>query len=308
VVKLTKDQIVERLTADGFAFARLEVVEESECSVEDAFWNYRDLGHYNVVHAARDGSRIHYNPVSGDDLSYILVKRPLGLPWPIAATTYALDDRTLTTFSTIFCFVLIGETRFQETGRGCRVVSVYEIGSPKILRWALPIIRRLLERDHHSLMREDLPMRERRGKLRSWGFGFRSDGALSGEATLDLSASHVEPPIGGGENAACVALDEVLPRDGEALVGRDDHLGLRLVRRGRHLLVYPRLCPHEGASLDPAPCRGRTIHCPWHGRAFAPLAEFALDSPEERQAETSWSRITLRGRTLEIRAKRPVDA
>ncbi len=298
MVKLTRDQLVKKLADQGLSLSRIELHCDSACTIEDALWNYRDLGHYNVVHSG--AGSILYNPVQGDALSYLLFKSWLSLPLLIMANSYALDERTLLHFSAWLYFVIVVETRFEELPGGCRVTSGYDIAAPRAIRFLLPLVKLLLRRNHRALMQDDLPMRSRRAQLRQWGFRYDYDGAerLS-EATLDLSGCHVVAPSGPCASAS-ILVGGLSPQGGEAWVGRDDHLGLRLVRRESRLLIFPRLCRHEGASLDAAPCVGGAVSCPWHGRAQGPIAELPLDAGEEMTARTPWHRLSLSGGILRV--------
>jgi len=97
-----------------------------------------------------------------------------------------------------------------------------------------------------------------------------------------------------------VNIQEVLPADGEYLLGKDDHQGLRIVRAANALHVFPRMCPHEGASLDGQSCKSGRVHCPWHGRAFDPLAKFDLASGGVQEATTGSHWVSLDGGRLEV--------
>ena len=61
----------------------------------------------------------------------------------------------------------------------------------------------------------------------------------------------------------------------DILTGQSDHWGLRLSLRDGQLLVFPRLCPHEGACLDRQEMTGNSVRCPWHGRVLRPIATLA---------------------------------
>jgi hypothetical protein len=45
---------------------------------------------------------------------------------------------------------------------------------------------------------------------------------------------------------------------------------LLMRRDGDDLLVWPALCPHEGAKLDESHLCDDRLSCPWHGRRFRP--------------------------------------
>ncbi|MBI4348316.1 MAG: Rieske 2Fe-2S domain-containing protein [Elusimicrobia bacterium] len=297
--KLTREQLIGQLNSLGFVFRDLEIVEEGDYSAEDALWNYRDLRHLNVVHA-REGERVVYSPVCGDTLSYLLVQSVFGVNVPMTAASYLVGARTLTHYSALGFFVVIVETVFEERAPGgCRVRSIYSIGAPRLLGWLIPLLRWAVRRNNERLMEGDRPMRRRRAQIRSWGYSYRYDGKdFTSVDSLDIQVSNVVLPSAPAAGRTTVDLARELPADGEAWVGKDDHLGLRLVRRGSSLQVFPRLCPHEGASLDAARCEGERLSCPWHGRRFSPVASFELGRPGT--IDTEHHRLTLTGQTLEV--------
>lgn len=298
--KLTREQLIAQLSALGFVFRDLEIVEEGAYGWEDALWNYRDLRHINVVHMAEGGGeRVLYSPVSGDTLAYLMVQTFFGLRLPVVAASYLVAPRVVTHYSTLGFFVIVVETIFEERSGGSRVRSIYSMGAPPLFAFLLPLVRWALRRNSRRLMEGDRPMRLRRAQLRSWGYSYGHDGkGFTSVDSLDIQVSNVVLPRSATDGRTTVDLARELPADGEAWVGRDDHLGLRLVRRGSRLQVFPRLCPHEGASLDSSRCDGERLSCPWHGRKFSPVASFELGRPGE--VETEQHRLTLTGQTLEV--------
>jgi phenylpropionate dioxygenase-like ring-hydroxylating dioxygenase large terminal subunit len=84
------------------------------------------------------------------------------------------------------------------------------------------------------------------------------------------------------------------------MIGRSDHYGLQLWRRGDAIEIFPRLCPHEGACLDQKTARAdRSISCPWHGRRLAPILR--IDLPAQPAAfATAFHRYTVSGDELRI--------
>ncbi len=94
---------------------------------------------------------------------------------------------------------------------------------------------------------------------------------------MALAQSNVAPgpsfvPAPPGQEAIDVGASFATDGD-EVLWGREDHLGLRIRREDGKLLVFPRMCPHEGAGLDRAGCVKGVLRCPWHNRAFKPVVE-----------------------------------
>jgi nitrite reductase/ring-hydroxylating ferredoxin subunit len=62
--------------------------------------------------------------------------------------------------------------------------------------------------------------------------------------------------------------------------------GLRIVRMtGQEILIFSRVCDHEGASLDGASLKGGCLTCPWHAKRVKPLATVRLDAPSRQVLE-----------------------
>ena len=145
-------------------------------------------------------------------------------------------------------------------------------------------------------------MRERRGRLRSWGYTFRGDGGPRDiRATIPIQANNVLPPEPALEapSFAPVPLDRLA--DGAcAFVGRSDHLGLQLRREGATVAAYARLCPHEGAEMDPIPVVDGCQVCPWHGRELTPLAVLDLEDPTA-EADTPWHHLVVADGAVVVR-------
>lgn len=301
-MKLTKLQIVSRLQAFGLAFTEFTMVHEGRYAAADASWNYKDLLHLNYVHQQ---ARAVYTPIENDVYSCLILQKVLGFTIPVAATSYDSGRGGQVYFGTVLCFAVIVETAFEEVAPlRTRVTTTYSLGAPRALRWCLPALRWILGRNYRNLMEGDIPMRERRGLLRSWGYSFATDGHYSSEEGLDVSkANLLNPPAGGKtEPALRVELARELPADGELLLGRDDHLGLRLARRSNRLTIYPRLCPHEGASLDGQPCLNERVQCPWHGRIAGPVACFDLARPARQTARSAYHAFSLEDGVLTVSA------
>jgi hypothetical protein len=299
--KYTKDQIVARLRAEGgLAFSEFTLVHEGDYDVADADWNYKDVPHLHHVHELAEA----IPTVVGDDLiATINLQKAVGFWFPLSLMNFDSGEHSQTYYTTWFFYVLIIQTVYESIGSNrTRVSTTYTVGSPPLLRWTFPLIRRVLTKNYENLMSTDIPMRLRKGQLRSWGYHFHMDGAkYSFVKTMDITKPNVIPPLTTAPHPPYrVVIDDVLPRDGEHLIGRDDHLGLRLVRSGNALVVYPRMCPHEGASLDRQPCDSGRIRCPWHGRIFEPAGCFDLSFAAEQAATTPQCALLLKGGLLTI--------
>ena len=94
------------------------------------------------------------------------------------------------------------------------------------------------------------------------------------------SKIRLEPPPGADRQIAC-RYREALAVTDTALVGDIGLLGYRLVRSGAEVLLFPRACPHESASLDNSPCVATSLACQWHGRRIRPIGKFVWGEDSE---------------------------
>ena len=298
---ISVDQVISIFEREGFSFSKFSLETEGAHHPLDSTWNYLDIPHSQYVHDQIDSN---YTAVDDGYASMIAFLKLGGLKIPLTITNYSRTPHSMTYYMTWLFFVLVVETEAEEIQPNLtRVTTNYHIGSTALLKFVHPFIRWTLEKNYKALMLTDIPVRERRGQLREWGYSFDSEKpSHSFERSLDISRENVISPKenNDGDFPIKLTLQEILPSDGEYLHGRDDHLGLQIIRNGDVVGVYPRLCPHEGASLDKknflvctrrravpvSGQKGYRIMCPWHGRLFEPIATFELSSKEIQKAES----------------------
>jgi len=305
--KYTKDQIVKRLEKEGLHFSEFTLTHEGLYDIEDADWNYKDVPHLHVVHELAEA----IPTVVGDDVvASVNMQKVLWFRFPFALTNFESGPNSQTYYTTWLFFVLLIHTSYESLGYNrTRVDTTYSVGSPAWLKFAFPIIRWILKRNYDNLMSTDIPMRLRRGELRGWGYRFhKDDERYSFEKTMDITKSNVVAPA---ESSAPTnyrfSIAQDLPLDGDHFLGRDDHLGLRVVRRNQTIMIFPRMCPHEGASLDRYKCsgpkdplKGDRLVCPWHGRIFRPIASIDLNNTSPFEVKTIQHTISCNGVDLSI--------
>ena len=302
-MRRNKDQLITQLKGPGLYFSSFSLVHEGNYAATDAEWNYKDIPHLHCVHELVEAVIAN---VDKHEIATINLQKVLGVKIPMAVFNYSFDERTQIYYTTFLFFVLVVETTYDALSPArTKVVTTYTIGAPSVLRFLFPVLRWIIKRNYKNLMSADIPMRERRGQLRSWGYTFKRPVEGYGfEQTMNLlCANVVAPNVLPPFPPVQLRIENGEKTHQEWLVGRDDHLGLRLVRSEQKLSVYGRMCPHEGASLDAHPCVKERITCPWHGRVFAPLAELNLLSPSVQKALTDFHEIVLEKNTLYIKIK-----
>lgn len=299
----TKEQLIAQLKREGLVFSEFSVTHEGAYTPEDADWNYKDVPHLHHVHNLVEAV---FSFVDNHCIATINMQKVLGLTFPMSVFNYESGPNEQTYYTTWFFFALIVNTKYQAIGENrTRVVTTYSVGSPGWLKWCFPMIRWVLKRNYDDLMSSDIPMRERKGELRSWGYGFKSGGThYSFERTMDIASSNV---ILSRPSSTSLEIDirDAAPVDGEYYFGRSDHIGVRVIRDKGSLKIFPRMCLHEGARLDGQPCSNGRIKCPWHGRTYQPLAVFDLNEQSRQEATAQYVDVVLDNFVLQIAPREP---
>ena len=144
-------------------------------------------------------------------------------------------------------------------------------------------------------------MRLQRGRLRALGYKFRGDEEgysylntlnIHRDNVIDVSAD--EHPL--ESNHPIDWSDSNVRRE---YLGEDSPSGIQVAKHQGKLVAFPRICPHEGASLDNADLiEGEhvSIRCSWHGRKFqgVPLCEEEFRTVGSCSAKLNELGVTIR--------------
>jgi Rieske 2Fe-2S protein len=241
----------------------------------DVEFNYKDLAHLTVVHNTFD---MFYSYLDDDVMTCVVMQSLFGIKFPMTHVSVQIGPGHLFFHDSFLFMMMTSEvTATPLPDHRSLVRTRYGVGAPRfLLPLTFPILKRLLTRNFHILMEGDVPIRDRRGELRRWGFEF-AEVAYRFPATLNLAARNVLPPL-----EAALPTPTILPlasisEGAPTFVNRSDHYGLQLFRRNDMIEAFPRMCPHEGACLDQqSHNRTDVIACPWHGRTFAPVVKIPI--------------------------------
>ena len=271
------NSMIQGLSAEGLVFTSSQQSLTGQYAPADAEWNYKDVPHLKEIHNLVEGIP---GAITHDYWVGFFIQKIGPIRAPITVFNYGADPLSNVYFGAVGPFALIISTNWQDNGNSTTtVVTQYNLGSARYLRWMHAIVHKVLARNYKVLMDADTPMRLRRGELRSRGYKFAGDDTGHGFIeTINLQTVGVVPPTS-TQPFSWVSELEKLPQ-GSTFVGSDDVGGVRVVRQQDKVLVFPRVCMHAGALLDDAKIEGDCIVCPWHGRRIAPLANVVVGEVE----------------------------
>lgn len=278
MIKKNQAELVEQLRAkEGYRFYQFKFETTSNCEVSDSDWNYKDIPHLKEVHHLVEG----YPAYAGNDfISALLVQKVFGLKFPAVLFNYQSGPGRQTYFITLMNYFLIVETTYESLGKNrTRTTTNYAVGCKSWIGSLLfPICKIAIKRNFDNLMSGDLPMRERRGQLRDWGYTFKGDNRpYSFFETSLIMQNNVIFPMGDQEEKKFELNLDDLKSQSSISLGRADQFGLTVSYVQDEVKFFPRMCPHEGADLTKT-CDGKKARCEWHGRKFLPL--FTVDVNE----------------------------
>ena len=273
-IKPSFEALVQKFKNHGFYFSEFMNEIEDPCPPIDAEWNLKDIVHVPFLHhhAVREFTYISNNVYSTIDFQKVM-----GITIPQSTLFYSnVEDNKTICHTTLFFGIILIETSFHPIGELKSRTSVrYAIGSKSILgRLLHPIIKFGIIRNWKRFNEDDRPVRKRKGVLRQKGYTFDTQSPVDHLKTIDVSKNGIfilkeENKTHQPKERRKLILSKNMNKN--ILVGEDDHLGLQIKITSKVIRIFPRLCPHQGASLDNCESNVSSITCPWHGRKFTAL-------------------------------------
>src|SRR5437879_2286948 len=191
-IKKSKEEFITKLKKEGYFFSEFSMTSEGNYTVSDADWNYKDIPHLQYIHELAEAVPCF---IDHDAIANVFVQKIFGFKFPLSVFIYEPAPNIQLYYTTLFFYILFIESKYEELGPNkTRVVTNYSIGFPKLLKWTVPILRWIIKRNYNNLMSGDIPMRDRRGELRSWGYTLhKEDLTHSYEKSLDLKKLNAIP-------------------------------------------------------------------------------------------------------------------
>ena len=275
-------QLIQSLMKHGIRFKNFTLITGGDYLPDDIDWNFKDILHGHYIHTQFIPYPMTYTDTS---ISQIFIQNILFLKFPVIVHQYDSGDNNLTYVSTLLGFTIIVNTKYVRKKNKTDAVTTYNIGSGKFLLLFFPIIKYLITKNYNVLMNEDTPMRVRRGELRRMGAEFIKYGdTYTHQETTEINIPKCKFKASlFNSKIASKYKKKKKNKDGsikEFISGQSDIWGLRGLIENNKITIYPRMCNHEGASLDNAKFQNINIVCPWHNKKIKPIHSQEINNKE----------------------------
>ncbi|HTV30909.1 MAG TPA: Rieske 2Fe-2S domain-containing protein [Xanthobacteraceae bacterium] len=228
----------------------------------DGEWGVFDLIHRIHVHHTYP----NFIPlISSKDISVLVTpwgKLPVFFQVVTARTGPSTYSQSFSVFGVLYCHQI---SKMTQQGDDIHVSMDWFLVSHWLFKWMHYLFDRRLARLQREQNAEDAPLRDRRLDLRKRGLHFVTDEPDFINAN-DLS-DHVILP----KNCLPARVSVEGVNEGEYRHLSAGPIELLVRRQGSDVVVWPGLCPHEGAKMDADNLCEDRMTCPWHGRAFRPV-------------------------------------
>jgi len=277
------ESLIQKFKKHGFHFSEFMLKCEDSCLPVDTEWNYKDIAHVSFLHghAIREFTYIGNNVYNTLD-----IQKVMGITIPQSTAFYSTSENKLVSHTTLFFGIILVEVSFQPIGElKTQTTTRYAIGSKSILgRLLHPLIKFGVIGNWKRFTKDDRPVRARKGALRLKGYTFDTQSPIDHLKTIDTSENGIfilKEKIKLPQLEECSNLTLSKNMNKNILVGEDDHLGLQIKITPKVIHIFPRLCPHQGGSLDDCNLNVNSIACPWHGRKFTALCSIPHNGKQQ---------------------------
>tara|TARA_Y100001960_G_scaffold272321_2_gene299705 strand:- start:660 stop:1580 length:921 start_codon:yes stop_codon:yes gene_type:complete len=274
--KKSLESIIQELEDLGMTTRKFTITNEGSYCDADADWNYKDIPHANFMHSDIT-SRVFF--CEDNSVTSLVIQKFLSIfKLPLCLTNYEYQKNELIYFTSFLFFILVIRTKIIPVlDSRTKVETTYCIASQRLLNFIFfPLLKWMLLKNNSKLMRDDIPMRERRADLRRRGYKFVSKNGsdrFGYSETLLLTEKGLRiPKHMQGLQEYSVYLKDI-DKNRDQCFGSSDHKGIRIIRTDSEILVFPRICNHQGGDLSEAELVAGKIKCPWHGLLCAPICK-----------------------------------
>ena len=291
----TSEQIIDKGKQLGFTYRSFNFFVEGKYKASDAFFNHRDIPHFNHLHANLAGGYGNEGVYYGDVACFIRYFKLIGFSFPILCLLKEDGkNKVLETYSFfIFQFLKINKET-EIPGKGCRSDITYHVGAKNkfLLSLFAPIFEKMFIKSFNDYKNDDLPFLNRRAELRENNFYFSKDDTSSftfGD-TLDIKKQNCFFDYKNIKKEKIIINLKDLKNNEMKSFGNLKILSFQIFKGNNNIKIFPLICPHEGGHLginnkvglkftnQDFINSGCKVRCNVHNRRFDPIFDINLNN------------------------------
>jgi hypothetical protein len=270
------NQLIEQLNINGYTVKKFTLTDIGKYSVSDAVWNYRDVPHANHVHKLL--SSVNIDVTDTNVATIIFQKIPYLFKVPLCLNNISYNNNRVIYYTSFLFTILYITTDINEVNENeTSVKTSYYICSPRLLNFIIfPIVSYILKHNNKNLMNDDISMRNRRANLRKRGYQFQSKSkteffTYAESLQISINSLLIPSELIGAKFRYSFEIND-LSKNKILLFGDSDITGLRIdLSDQNEILIFKRICGHQGSDLSNCQRNLNYLKCQWHGKINSPI-------------------------------------
>ena len=263
--------IKKELIDIGYNFSDFTITSIGDYHPDDADWNYKDSKHVETMH---DSIEFRTSILEQENLQLAIDTQKvipfLGLKFPLSLVLLESSKYNFIYYTAFGPYLMLTNTVIEKhEGNKTKTTSYFSIGSIgfffKIFH---PLVKKTIINNNKTLMKDDEPMRIRKGLLRKENHLFyREEKGYSCIESKKITNSNVylKPTI---DNFISIKKSEIINASENQIIGNKDGLLSFFITEEENNTkkLWPTTCSHEGAKLTKKCMKNKSLSCAWHGR------------------------------------------
>ena len=267
--KSLKD-IKKELIEIGYSFSDFTITSIGNYHPDDADWNYKDTLHIETMH---DSIEFRTPVLEQENLQLAIDTQKvipfLGLKFPLTLVILESSKYNFIYYTAFGPFLMLTNTVIERhEDDKTKTTSYFSIGSIGFFKIFHPLVKKTIIKNNKILMKDDEPMRIRKGLLRKENHLFYKDekgyGFLESK-NIKYSNVYLKPTI---DNFISIKKSDIINTNENQMIGNENGLLSFFITNEENgsKKLWPSTCTHEGAKLTKKCMKNKSLTCPWHGR------------------------------------------
>ena len=291
-IKSFKD-IKKELLKIGYNFSDFTITNIGNYHPDDSDWNYKDTQHVETMHDSIEFRTVTFTQ---SNLQLCIDTQKvipfLGFRFPLTLILLESSKYNFIYYTTFGPFLMLTNTVIERhEDYKTKTTSYFSIGSIGLFRFFHPLVKRKIIKNNKILMKDDEPMRIRKGLLRKENHLFYRDAKgynFLESKNIKNSNVFLKPTV---DNFISIKKSDIINASEDQIIGSKNGLLSFFItyEENNTKKLWPSTCTHEGAKLTKKCMKNKSLTCPWHGRKINYILKIDAENKMELKENLDFS-------------------